>query len=1741
MTRDQLIGEVAVAFLQQGLDSGGEEGVARYLLDCLTAEQTAAVARAILSHRDLASRIEIRLPVHFVGHLGLPETVLTTERATYFRNADCSKEAILVATTGDDERFSLRELMPVGTLQLLQCPEFWVERAGSGLGLPDADVNAWSQCLKGLLQSRAFPLEKVADFVLATAHQVGTEGEPLLSAIGMSLPTLRIPLDSTLFTVLTGKTMGHASRWKQLFTKAISRRACYLLKQTPTQSLLTTEVLRDTFEKVRESIPVEYHDTVRGFIEAPGGWNLEAKELALCEWEHISPLFDGLQRERFNLGERTLQFFRESHPDRLGGSEEEYLEGLAKRNYTSPEEEDTAFYEGHREDLKEDTALKGKWDRFIFGSPAECEDFLAGLIACLEVFFDRLTSDQLSRSLRIRCDKRTIGDLKKLNYEVGLYFCLRYRSLPSLFPAITWDLGTLFDYEKLYDSWRNDRKARINRSTARAALCIKFYLDFQMVHPTGAEESFSKQLVWRFSPSGVPSELPGDLGRLASNPFTRCFASREPIGAKGNLQPVDLRDASTLHPCFAQDRGSLVPTYRKEHDLSLEWQRNLVDAQRNSLVSDEANQALLAAWQQFAESYEAAIRALCHDGYSPELRSAALAYGMLLDLVKRHTPGDRARRLLLRPLLALGCAPIAGEKTTAIVAPWHPLRMLAQQSKMEQVSRLIGLLLSAEPVAFSDARLFFRDVREALESPYYPEVVAGWQGEQPELLGWTDHFLDYSLHENPVATHEGNDDTNENPVDAANLVLELVERYLRLYPHERANFSAVLYNCDSARLPQAVVEKISGLRDGEDDLRCQVVLRHRESRKLADLYERLIEGTDEGGEAYAGSEVSTDFMARLRIAIMADQAPAPGIDEGRPTDLVFLHDVIARHARLKWYPVTVDPVDASDLRPTEWSRQRPAALDDMKSVAYLVCPVQTSTGWQYLSALSSFFESRYQTAGMCLLPARELDFHEEATRAIFDEAHGLGNWVVNYDELLDRRQLINQGVRVIRYKQTRSQGRNVLVSSKAPLGLLKSMVRQRISALNLSLDQGQLERLTTRFIDDANSVSGDLVLRAAKRGRNASELMGVVLSRFLVAAEIGPNQICGWYFLDDYAEWLGQKEERIADLLALHLSREGDEYQIGVIVTEAKYVDYAGLAAKRKESEKQLRDTVRRVRHALFSEPSCMDRPMWVARLSNLISSGIHLPAGSNVSTNDWSKALRDGQCRIYVRGYSHVFVSGPSDCPDCSESVALRDVEDSFQEVFSRSAVQQLARSYLAQGDPRPVRLDISDGMDRLEKTYLSMSSENARRRTTDQPDPVSTLTEPGRDERSPAAADTNPRVPPDPEVPLPSREQSIREASVPQGECPGTDDTGDGWLEEKAVQCRNALQQFRLRAKLLEKKLTPNCALLKFQGSSELTVDQVARRKQEFLTSYGLEVVSINPEPGMVAISIARPQRQIVRLCDAWDRWDMSSAGAKCELLLGVKEEDGGLLCLSPRRNAPHTLIAGTTGSGKSVLMQNIILSIAATNRPSDAQLILIDPKRVGFAKFRELPHLWRNRIVTQKDEAAEVLSWLVEEMDRRYDILEQNAVEDIYELKRAGEAPGSDLPFLWVIHDEFALWMIDKEYSDLVEGVVSKLAIAARAAGIFLVFAAQRPDKDVLPMQLRANLGNRLVLKVDTAANSEIALGEKNLGAEKLLGGGHMIARLEGEYGVIYTQVPYANSETIQKITAAIGCAELGHPTE
>jgi S-DNA-T family DNA segregation ATPase FtsK/SpoIIIE len=1791
-----LIGKVAAQYLNNAIDAREpDEGTARFLLDRLTGEQIAVICRTILDTPHLVRDVEIKIPEALGAEFDLPSEVLTLEGPVHWRHAACSKAALLLASVNDNEEQSLAVLTRIGARDIKTAHGLWIEIAGRGLQLPSQQLNWWEKALKGLLGASEFSLDQFAEYVALTTQCISESGLSVRDALGWALPVLGLPRDTSYFQAITEKKLGQAKSWEKMFKNASVQRACLLLKQTPTRKLIENEELKNQFNNVKQDIPDSHHQTIENFIASPPGWDVSSQALAELEWErdNINSLFSGLRVKKTDLPSATTEFFEEEHPDELTQEEQDYLNNLRKRkNIKEPIDDDREFYESHRKELEENRSLKGKWDKFVYGQPIECTDFLAGMLSAVERLFERADRPIGKKKLTVRTQKGP-GQSKwlELNADVGLYFCTRYRGIAKLTtPEVRWDTHWLFKYDELLEkAAKKAKKYKRNESTARVATEIKFVVELSYRSATD-EDTQTVQLVWRGNPNAIGIELPSDLNRLAKSPFLISEVRRELVNKKGKLQGVSLNDVATLTAVFGRDCGSLIGTQKSSDDLARILPQALKNAVQEQSLSTVEAQSIESVWSSFVGSYTEAIQSLTSTmGISDDsLLMQVEFYHELMRAVLTCARGDKNRSNILAPILRVGCVKVTGGKSAAIIAPWHPLRLAAITVKARQVSGLLRHILNSEQTDFGDSKLFFSDLRNELEHPYYPEICVEYAGDEPKLLCATDTVNDYSLMERPIR-EQFDQPTHENPSDAAGKLLDLTKRYLELLPHEKTNLTIVLYNCDSARLPQFVVTKLSEMEEERDEVRCQVTLRHQNTEKLNRLYREMMEGFDADPDAYVASEMSQDYLAKLRIGVMADEAPMRDEKEGRVADIVFLQDVISRQAQEKWESALTDNSYPTLLEhvPPRWSRKRALRKDELKSTAYLVCPRQPQVGESYVQAVACLVNSEDAQTGQVTLPVRQILFSSQETSKIFEEVHRLGEWVVNYDDLIERRQLMNKGVNVIRYQQSQTDGRNLLVSSKSPLNLLEVLVRRRLNDLSLGLSDPDLGALTKRFIAEANAVSGDIVLRAAKRGHFASELVGVVLSKILVVAEMGSDSPIGWYFLDDYASWLGQKEEQIADIMAICPRVSNGRRFLKIVITESKYITEDGLADSRKKSQKQLWETVARIESAVFGNPGRLDRDLWLSRISDIMLEGIEQGINSPIQIEEWRNDLRLGRLPIDLSGYSHVFISGPSGSTKSSEQVNIPKVERCYQEVFSREQVRELVLAFhrnqpvssvreklgdekpWLQSDPKPPaervswhstatqtvasRKDVTSGVHALEHGKTSASN---------------SAVGDGAIEGNVFAPDTIVKTASEDSVGSPTVDQTAMETSeshsdvstgfdlAVRGDEPSTepastsvdswirrrifkteeDVSAQAWLKEAVQRLRNALISYELQAQVLGQRLTPNAALIRLRGTDRLTVDGIERKQTQLLTTHALKVINVSALPGEVLVSIARPQRQAISLDEVWARRKLNLvSGVNLSLVVGVKEVDGEILYLNLARefeglqqHAPHTLIAGATGSGKSVLLRNLLLDVCSFNSPEEAKIYLIDPKSgVDYFALEDLPHLAEG-IIDDRFKAIEVLEGLVANMDRRYSRFRQVKVSDLMTYNAKVDT-GERMPVLLAVHDEFAEWMLVEEYRDAVSAIVQRLGAKARAAGIHLIFAAQRPDATVFPMQLRDNLGNRLILKVESVGTSEISLGQK--GAELLLGKGHLIARLTGEAGLIYAQVPFVSNEEAAELVSAI----------
>jgi len=316
---------------------------------------------------------------------------------------------------------------------------------------------------------------------------------------------------------------------------------------------------------------------------------------------------------------------------------------------------------------------------------------------------------------------------------------------------------------------------------------------------------------------------------------------------------------------------------------------------------------------------------------------------------------------------------------------------------------------------------------------------------------------------------------------------------------------------------------------------------------------------------------------------------------------------------------------------------------------------------------------------------------------------------------------------------------------------------------------------------------------------------------------------------------------------------------------------------------------------------------------------------------------------------------------------------------------------------------------------------------------------------------------------------------------------------------------------------------------------VSQIANLQDDLalaMKATAIRIIAPIPGRGAVGIEIPNEHPEFVYLKDILASDAFQQLKTEIPLALG-KDTTGRVFC-SDLAKMPHLLVAGATGSGKSICLNALLTGIIYRSTPAEVRFLMIDPKRLELPRYSGIPHLL-SPVITEAKDAAMALQWLVSEMDRRYDILSTLTVRDIYGFNRRikeGEdldclAPEDrhKLPHVVVIVDEFADLMVRAPRE--VEAPVQRLAQMARAVGIHLVFATQRPSVDVITGVIKANFASRIAFRVISMIDSRTVL-DRN-GAETLLGNGDMLFLPTGKPEPIRLHGAYMSPEETARAVA------------
>ena len=377
---------------------------------------------------------------------------------------------------------------------------------------------------------------------------------------------------------------------------------------------------------------------------------------------------------------------------------------------------------------------------------------------------------------------------------------------------------------------------------------------------------------------------------------------------------------------------------------------------------------------------------------------------------------------------------------------------------------------------------------------------------------------------------------------------------------------------------------------------------------------------------------------------------------------------------------------------------------------------------------------------------------------------------------------------------------------------------------------------------------------------------------------------------------------------------------------------------------------------------------------------------------------------------------------------------------------------------------------------------------------------------------------------------------------------------MSEDALQAMSRLVESKLRdfgVEVQVEEVHPGPVITRFElqpapGVKVSQITNLAKDLARSLSAISVRIVEVIPGKTTVGLEIPNEQREIVRLSE--NLRSSEFADAKAPLTLALGKDIGGQPVVADLARMPHLLVAGTTGAGKSVALNAMILSLLYNATPKDVRLILIDPKMLELSVYDGIPHLLAP-VVTDMKEAANALRWCVAEMDQRYKLMAALKVRNISGFNRKiaeakaakkpimdpfhpadSELPAQELqllPYIVVVVDELAdmMMVVGKKVEDLI----ARLAQKARASGIHLILATQRPSVDVLTGLIKANIPTRIAFQVSSRVDSRTILDQ--MGAEQLLGHGDMLYLPPGTAVPIRIHGAFVDDHEVHKVVASL----------
>lgn len=1083
----------------------------------------------------------------------------------------------------------------------------------------------------------------------------------------------------------------------------------------------------------------------------------------------------------------------------------------------------------------------------------------------------------------------------------------------------------------------------------------------------------------------------------------------------------------------------------------------------------------------------------------------------------------------------------AGVPSSRTLTVLNPIRLISYLKRYEEMSTIIVHWLqhakegTLEVIKLDDYLNFISSKVEALAPRYFSN-----ESDDAHLIETNELFGEgtfYSTTKPPTNTDYMAQEVSEE-------IVKVVKNYLEVYPYAKDGLDVLMVYCQSI---EVVTKSVDAIFNKTKVKKLKLTIHSNNAAKLHNQINKWLQQKEEYTKPSVGSK-----FPKVEINVIAGKNPSDIFEQIKKKmsdrDLVVLADYFGQEQQLKYKNEEINPHNTNNW--FEPIYKEPLNDDEaVKRISYVS---------EHLpKTLQLFYQLQYIVQNK-MMPSSDkvhvlknvISITNSNHNQLIDNMHQLFNWVVILDRYLDKTLLTKTSSKasIIQYKSKAGKGNQfkLIVSSSKYIRKLAEQEKDHAyydrlhrKLTSIMKNEGISREVVTDAVNHVKNISGALVLKVIGKGKYAHEMLATYLSTNRRSREEDEEKLQVWSSCDELPWFVSNK--RRPDLVLTTIEKIDGKLKVHYELVELKFVNHNIFDKERHDALKQVKLGMNLYNNLFSFEKSQLDTDYWRSELMQyFIERSSYKPEHVQLLKEFQHLNIDDIEVEISGSIDSYCYTSNLTEYnfETVEANVLVEELGDSISNyLFNRSYILNKLK---ADEERLPAYETLSESNeDVLKNSLSSFIKENESH-----DEAAATIIDDASSAEDAIFLDEGHVVNDDDSMNSkltdPPEEYRNEENTIPKSILGANEqnDTSIKTLNEEdlsypevialqgleldyEVSTANNEQLKEMYIKKLKLNFNQNNIHIQIKdaiiGSSvirlifsippNLTASKVTSRGKDIQLWLGLNDephIFINSQGMNIDIVREEPETVYFEKFMKLSREQLKGKIKKTNLIapLGLNPLNQVIYMDFSESTSPHLLTGGTTGSGKSVTLNSIILGMMCLYSPQEVQFMFIDPKKVEFTIYENKQHT--KDVITELDESIQVLKSLVDEMENRYTIF---AKEQVTNLEEYIEAVGKQLPRIVLVFDEFADFMSqDAEMKKQVENAIVRLGQKARAAGIHLIICTQNPKADIVNTNIRNNLGARLGLKAADATASNIILDDS--GAEKLAGKGDFLAKVNGQ---------------------------------